>query len=306
MNRSILLAGGGGFIGSQLVGALTKAGAVCSVADRRITPELPIGTEFHCTSLADTAQLRAALTACDTLIYLAHETSVAPVAEQDESNLSLNLETFQSVLDLAIEAGVSTAVLFSSGGAVYGPSEPIPISENAATRPASIYGRTKLAMEQSLHEASSRTGLCELVIRPSNAYGPGQNFNGAQGIIPIGLARIASDETINVYGDGTAIKDYLFIDDLCSAVVALLRCKASGVFNVGSGQGIPLSEVLSLLGSAVGKTPRLRYAPVIPGDVLHNVLDCGKIRDATHWRPNVSIDEGIKKTWAWIGPRLPH
>ncbi len=166
MNRNILLAGGGGFIGSQLVRALTQAGAICSVADRRTRPELPSGTEFHCTSLADTARLRGALAGHDTLVYLAHEASGAPVAEKDEAKLSLNVATFQKVLEEAVGAGVTTVVLFSSGGAIYGHVEPAPISEDAPTHPVSIYGKTKLAMEQALHEVSLRTGLRDLVLRP--------------------------------------------------------------------------------------------------------------------------------------------
>jgi UDP-glucose 4-epimerase len=306
MNRSILLAGGSGFIGCHLVRALTQAGAACAVADRAESPGLPIGTEFHRTSLSDAARLRTALLGRDTLIYLAHETSVAPVAEQSKANLSLNLATFQNVLDAAADAGVSTAVLFSSGGAVYGRMEPNPVGEEAPTRPVSIYGKTKLAMEQVIHEASKRTGLCGLVLRPSNVYGPGQNFRGQQGIIPVGLARIAQDEAIPIYGDGSAIKDYLFIDDLCSTVVALLRGEASGVFNVGSGLGISLSKLLALLGSIVGRTPHLKFEPAIPGDVHFNVLDCSKIREAIGWHTAVSLEEGIKKTWEWIRPRLPH
>ncbi len=304
MNRSILLAGGGGFIGSQLVRALTQAGAECFIADRRNSPDLPTGTAFHCTSLADAPRLRAALAGRDTLVYLAHEAYLAPVAEKDEANLSLNLTTFQKVLEEAVGAGVSTVILFSSGGAIYGHVAPAAISEDAPTHPVSIYGKTKLAMEQALHEASLRTGLRGLVLRPSNAYGPGQNFNGVQGIISVGLARIARDETLSVYGDGSAIKDYLFIDDLCSAVVALLQSQAKGVFNIGSGQGVSLSELFKLLGSVVGKTPRLKYEPAISGDVGFNVLDCRKIQDATGWQAAVPLEEGIKRSWAWIRPRL--
>jgi UDP-glucose 4-epimerase len=304
MNRSILLAGGGGFIGSQLVRALTQAGARCSVADRRASLDLPAGTEFHCTSLTDTSRLRMALAGRDTLVYLAHEASAAPVAEKDEANLTLNFITFQKALEEAVGAGISTAILFSSGGAVYGHVEPTPIGEDTPTRPISIYGKTKVAMEQALHEVSSRTGLRGIVLRPSNAYGPGQNFNGAQGIISIGLARIARDKTLNVYGDGSTIKDYLFIDDLCSAVVSLLEREACGVFNIGSGQGVCLRELFALLGSVVGRSPRLKYEPAIAGDVSFNVLDCRKIRNATGWQATVPLEEGIKQSWAWIRHRL--
>lgn len=305
MNRSILLAGGSGFIGCHLVRALTQAGAACAVADRAANSSLPSETEFYCTPLSDPARLHTALLGRDTLIYLAHETSAAPVAEQSESNLYLNLSTFQNVLDAAVGAGVSTAVLFSSGGAIYGQTEPHPIGEEAPTRPISVYGKTKLAMEQVLNEASKRTGLCGIVLRPSNAYGPGQNFRGQQGIVSVGLARIAQDHAITIYGDGSAIKDYLFIDDLSSAVVALLRCEASGVFNVGSGVGISLSDLLVLLGHATGRTPNLKFEPAIPGDVHYNVLNCSKIKEAAGWQATVSMQEGIKKTWEWIRPRLP-
>lgn len=305
MNRSILLAGGSGFIGCHLVRALTRAGAACAVADRAESPGLPNGTEFHRTSLSDSARLHGALLGHDTLIYLAHESSAAPVAEQSEANLFLNLATFQAVLGAAVDAGISSVVLFSSGGAVYGRTEPHPIGEEAQARPTSVYGKTKLAMEQALNEVSKRTGLSGLVLRPSNAYGPGQNFQGQQGIISVGLARIAQDEAITIYGNGSAIKDYLFIDDLCSAVVALLRCKASGVFNVGSGRGIPLSDLLDWLGSIVGRTPHLNFEPPIPGDVHYNVLDCSKIKEVAGWQTTVPLKEGIKRTWEWIRPRLP-
>ncbi len=113
------------------------------------------------------------------------------------------------------------------------------------------------------------------------------------------------NKTLNVYGNGSAIKDYLFIDDLCSAVVSLLKSEASGTFNIGSGQGVSLSELFTSLGSVVGKKPLLKYEPAIPGDVGFNVLDCRKIRDATGWQACVPLDQGIEKSWLWIRPRLP-
>jgi len=123
--------------------------------------------------------------------------------------------------------------------------------------------------------------------------------------VAVAMARIARGEPITIRGDGSATKDYIFINDFSEACVKLVSNPgASGPFNIGSGQGTPLNEVLSRIEKVVGKKADLVFEPAQSGDVTANVLDISKIRAAVDWNPSTKLDEGIAETWSWMKPKL--
>ena len=304
-NSEALLVGGAGFIGAHLARNLSSDGWKVAILDRVAPTKGVPGCEVISGELRDTRVLRDALGRYSRVIYLAHEARAAPAADRLPANFINNLELFLLVLQESISCGLKEFTLFSSGGAVYGEPLTTPISEDAPANPVSPYGIAKLTMEKYLAMAASREGFRHLCLRPANPYGPDQNFNGAQGIVAVSMARVARRQEVKIFGDGSTTKDYLFIDDLTAAVVSLLQSPtASGVFNIGSGIGLSVAELLDLIAAAVGKRAVLKFEHPLVGDVSRNVLGIQKITAATGWQPATAIHDGLAKTWDWMRPLL--
>ena len=282
---------------------LSGDGWRAAILDRTAPATLAEGCEIILGDLRDPRALRDAFRRYRRIVYLAHESQTAPAADRLAANLTGNIELFLLVLQEAIADGLEEFTLFSSGGAVYGEPARVPITEDAPTNPLSPYGIAKLTMEKYLAMAASNAGFRHLCLRPSNPYGPGQNFAGAQGLVAVSMARAARGESIRIFGDGSATKDYLFIDDLVAAVAALLDAhQTSGVFNIGTGRGLAVTELLRLIEATVGKELVLTFDDSRPGDVSRNILSYDKLHLATGWRPECDIENGLARTWNWMQP----
>lgn len=305
MNSKILLVGGSGFLGRSLAAGLLRQGWKVGVLDR-VAPDIPgEQAESFVGEVRDTALLGRALARYPRAIYLAQEAGAAPAADQVPANFVRNLEMFLAVLHEACRADIQEFTLFSSGGAVYGEPTRLPVCEDDPKQPVSPYGVMKIAMEHYLQMTASSRGFRQLCLRPSNPFGPGQNFNGVQGLVAISMAKIARGEPVAMLGEGTAIKDYLFIDDFVDAVISLLEANhASGPFNIGSGQGRSVHEVIALVAQAVGKDAIVERQPAQSGDVQSSVLAIDKITSLTGWKPATTFEEGLAATWRWMRPQL--
>ncbi len=305
MTKNVLLIGGAGFLGSRLAAGFSGAGWDVAVLDRVLPPEAGPDVKYFTGELRDMHLLRRVLADFSRVVYLAHETRTAPAADRLPANFLGNIELLLLVLEEIQESRAEDFVLLSSGGAVYGEPEILPIREDHPMRPRSPYGIAKLAMEKYLAMVAEQKGFRHLEIRPSNPYGPGQNFQSAQGIVAVAMARIARGEPITIRGDGSATKDYIFISDFTEACVGLISNPyASGPFNIGSGQGTALLDVVAGIEEVVGKKADLAFEPAQPGDVTANVLDISRIREATGWAPRTKLDDGIARTWSWMKPML--
>ena len=305
MKNNVLLIGGAGFLGSSLAARFSESGMRVGIHDRVPLNGHSEKFEQFTGELRDTHLLRQALKAFTRVIFLAHETRVAPSADRLPANFLSNIELLLIVLEEARESRVEDFVLFSTGGAVYGEPESLPIREDFPKRPRSPYGIAKLTMEKYLAMVAEQSGFRHLEIRPSNPYGPGQNFQAAQGIVAVAMGRIARGEPITIRGDGSAKKDYIFVRDFADGCVRLiLNAGASGPFNIGSGEGARLLDVISEIEKTVGKKAQLIFEPAQAGDVTANVLDLSKIHQTTGWKPSTPLDAGIAETWAWMKPRI--
>jgi UDP-glucose 4-epimerase len=305
MKSEILLVGGSGFLGSALAEGLSRREWRVGIFDRLPPREPRKNVETFIGESSDADLLRRALAQYPRVVYLAQATAVAPASDRLLSSFTGNLEVFLKVLDEATRAGVREFTLFSSGGAVYGEPEQLPVHEDAPKQPRSPYGVLKMTMEHYLAMVAAAEGFRYLCLRPSNPYGPGQNFEGAQGLVAVSMARIARGLPVSILGEGNAIKDYVYIDDFVDAVIRLLNApEASGPFNIGSAQGRSVREVIDLVAKTVGKEAIVERKPMQPGDVQHSVLDIGKIRSVTGWKPTTPFEEGLVETWTWLSPRI--
>jgi len=305
MKNDILLIGGAGFLGSHLATTFCRNGWKVGLIDRVPLTESVSGIEQFVGELRDMHLLRQALQKFRRVVFLAHETRVAPAADRLPANFLGNIELLLLVLEEVQECGVEDFVLLSSGGAVYGEAQLLPIPESHLKSPRSPYGIAKLTMEKYLAMVADQNGFRQLAIRPSNPYGPGQNFQASQGFVAVAMARIARGEPITIRGDGSAVKDYLFINDFADACLRLVSHQtASGPFNLGSGQGASLLEVISTIEKVVGKKANLVFQAAQVGDVMANVLDISKIQKIIDWNPTTRFETGTAKTWEWMKPRL--
>jgi UDP-glucose 4-epimerase len=282
MKNNVLLIGGAGFLGSNLAARFSETGATVGILDRIPLAGYSAELEQFTGELRDTHLLRRALNKFTRVVFLAHETRVAPSADRLPANFLANIELLLIVLEEARESKVEEFVLFSSGGAVYGKPERMPIREEYPKHPCSPYGIAKLTMEKYVAMVAEQCGFRHLEIRPSNPYGPGQNFEAAQGIVAVAMARIGRGEPITIRGDGSATKDYIFVGDFADACVRLIaNSDAVGPFNIGSGRGLQLLDVISQIETTVGKKAQLIFEPAQAGDVAANVLDISKIHQTS-------------------------
>jgi UDP-glucose 4-epimerase len=302
---SILLIGGSGFLGTALAEGLSHRGWQVGIYDRLPPRSLKGNVETFIGELSEPALLQRALARYPRVVYLAQATTNAPVADRLLSTFTSNLEIFLRILDEATRANVQEFTLFSSGGAVYGEPKQLPVREDDPKHPTSPYGVLKMTMEMYLAMVAASAGFRHLCLRPSNPYGPGQNFEGAQGLVAISMARIARGQPLSMLGEGSAIKDYVYINDFVDAVIRLLDIsEASGPFNIGSGQGRSVREVIDLVSKTVGKNAILDIKPAQAGDVQSSVLAIDRITSLAGWKPTTAFEEGLAATWRWMSPKL--
>ena len=196
-------------------------------------------------------------------------------------------------------APVRRVIFVSSGGTVYGNARTLPIREDDPTDPVCAYGLSKLAAEKYLGLFRRLRTLDSIILRPGNAYGPGQNPSRGQSAATVFAFRALRREPITIWGDGSATRDLLYVDDLVDAIVRVLAhdpgADGPRVFNVGTGHGTSVNELLATIGRVMGQAPQVSYAPGRGTDVRANVLDASRLRTRTGWEPRVSLAEGIRR-----------
>ncbi len=297
-----LVLGAGGFIGLHLSRALVDAGArVHGYGHPSSYPEaLPDGVRWSAGEFADRAALQLAVRGADVVFHLLGGSDPAsssrdPAGALREAVLSVQL------LDICRGAGVGRVVFVSSGGTVYGVPRAVPIAEDAPTEPISAYGIGKLAIEKYLGMYAHFYGLRSVVLRPANPYGPYQSPTRRQGIVPAMIASALSGRELEVWGDGRAVRDFLYVGDLARALLAAAAYDGPRrVFNVGSGVGRSLLEVAELVAAVVGRKVPIVHRPARSVDVPVNVLDITRIEHTLGWRPDTEWIHGLRTTAAWV------
>ena len=302
MNKKILVLGGNGFIGSHLVEALVAGGAHVRVLTRsgcQHTQQLS-GVDYrYADFVSDSVSVAESLVDVDIVVHLI-STTVPAIATLDPiADIHGNLLPTVRLLQQMRDQGVSRLVFLSSGGTVYGDARSIPIPEEHERNPLSSYGIVKVAIENYIAMFTALYGMKTLVLRVSNPYGPRQGHLGVQGVIPTFFQRIMAGDEIRIWGDGSSVRDYIYISDLVSCIMQGIHKDLVGVYNVGSGRGATVSDVLSLVEEVSGISACVKYLPSRGFDVKKIVLDISKARMAFDWAPTVSLREGCERYWKW-------
>ena len=300
-----LILGGGGFLGYHLCRALLDAGHTVRIFDRpnikRFTAAPAHAVEWVEGDLVNHEDLEAAVHGCDVVYHLVSTTLPKSSNDNPIYDIETNVIGTLHLLDLARTTRGKKIVFVSSGGTVYGTPGEIPIRESHPTDPMCSYGITKLVIEKYLALYHQLYGLDYCVIRPSNPYGERQRITGAQGAVAVFLHKALHNEPIEIWGDGTVVRDFIYVGDLISAFVkAIAYSGEQKIFNIGSGQGKSLNELLAAIETLLGREVRRIYTPSRAFDVPSNVLDISLASRYLSWSPETSFHEGLRKTLTWV------
>ena len=306
----ILLLGGAGFIGLNLALALLRDGHEVHIADAG----------------GDAQQIVRVLAGRASLVSMAaHQTSaLLKLIDQHEFDCVVSLassllpssplEAFQTevrelmlpvfaLVEALAERG-TRFVYFSSGGTIYGPGTREALHEGDELAPINHYGVSKLIFETYLAFAARTRGLQHMILRPSNPFGTFQNPARKQGLIAVAVDKALHGKPLEIWGDGSVVRDYLWVEDLAQAFCKLLHSPAAWgqVLNVGSGQGHSICEVLAEVQLLTGRVAEIRYHPARAVDVPHMVLDISRLRQTIPFEPRTLREaltlyiDGLKKT----------
>jgi UDP-glucose 4-epimerase len=300
LQRSLVL-GGGGFLGGHLVEALQAAGVRVRVFDRvprrATTARIAQNTEWCEGDFGNRGDVAGALSGCDVVFHLVATTLPRASNEDPVHDLESNLLPTVRFLDLALEHSVKKVVFASSGGTVYGHPRLVPVPETHPTQPLCSYGIHKLAIEQYLHLYHSLHGLAYCVLRLANPFGERQRTDASQGAVAVFLDLALRGEEVTVWGDGSAVRDYVYVGDVARAFcLAATYESPTGLFNIGSGRGHSVNELLAAIEDVLGRPVSRRYVQGRPFDVPVNVLDTTLAARALGWQPNVAFRDGLERT----------
>lgn len=305
-SRRIAVLGGLGFIGSHLCRQLLTQGYSVRIFDklygsRALVNDIQQDLEIIEGDISRPLDVLSAISGSATVIHLIHTT--VPGSSMDDPSYDITSNVVASVawLRRLSETNIRQILYVSSGGTVYGIPQKTPIDENHLTNPICSYGVSKLAIEKYISIFASMFGINYRILRPSNVYGGGQQLHIGQGVIGVMVDRALRGEALEIWGTGESLRDYLYIDDMVSAVLSLIDYKGEeDIFNVSSGKGCSVLDIVSILRKHLGFTPKLVYKPDRGFDVPVNVLDSGRLQNCTGWRLQVSLEVGIERTLEWL------
>jgi UDP-glucose 4-epimerase len=303
MNCVIL--GGGGFLGYHLCQALLTAGHRVRIFDRPNLERFSLldssgSVEWIEGDFVNQGDLEPAISGCDIIYHLVSTTLPKSSNENPLYDIETNVIGTLRLLDLV--KGKNKKIIFiSSGGTVYGIPEEVPIKESHPTNPICSYGIGKVTIEKYLHLYHHLYNLDYCVFRLANPFGERQKVAAAQGVIAVFLHKALHDQPIEIWGDGTVIRDYLYVKDAIAPVVKAITYRVDcRIFNVGSGEGKSLNEVLAAIGALLGKEVRCTFTPSRAFDVPSNVLDISLAARYLDWYPRTTYQDGLSRTLAWI------
>jgi UDP-glucose 4-epimerase len=299
-----LVTGGTGFLGANVARALARAGHAVRVVSRGTTDParaLPEHAEVVQADLA-ACDLRALVRGVDILFHFASTTSPATAYADAAFDVQSNLVMTIGLLQAAADEGVRRVVFASSGGTVYGRLRSVPVAETHPTDPICSHGIVKLAIEKYLQLFRQQGGPDYTILRYANPYGPGQRMDRAQGAVAVMAGRILQGRPIDLFGDGSVVRDFIYIDDVVDATLRAADSEAARneIFNIGSGSGVAIGDLVAAIERASGLRADVRRLPSRPFDVPVSTLDSTKAKTLLDWRASTPLDQGVAPTLAWL------
>jgi UDP-glucose 4-epimerase len=307
---NVLVTGGAGFIGSNLVRALLERGDAVRVLDNFSTGSRAnledLDVEVVEGELRSYERVHNAVRGTELVYHLGALGSVPRSVQDPLTSSAVNIEGTLNVLLAARDEGVRR-VVFSSSSSVYGTQSELPVREQLAPNPISPYGVAKLAAERYCISFSRVYHSFEsVVVRYFNVFGPGQSpFSQYAAVIPLFITAIAADEPVTIEGDGEQRRDFTYVQNVVDGTLRAADADgASGrVFNVAASAPASVNQLAAAIGRILGKEVRTVSAPPRPGDIRDSWADVSAARDELGWEPQVDLDEGLRRTIEFLGLR---
>lgn len=302
----ILVLGGGGFIGRHLLDSLALLGRPIVAATRTRTHGLPANVENVVCEFLQPEHFSPLLARCGTVIHAASVSTPGSTCAMPLAELDGNLRCTLALLTALQDHPNRQLIYLSSGGTLYGDHGESVVNEQTPLRPRSYHGAAKAAMEHFVHAWAAQYAGSAAILRPSNVYGPGQLPKRGFGIIPTAFEHALRSEPLPIWGDGGAIRDYLYVDDLTSLVRRLVERgidPGTIIFNVSGEHGITLNSLLDHIDSVTGKPLRRQYQPGRTVDVRVIVPCAAAASTLLDWSPAVRLEDGLQRTWHWFTSR---
>lgn len=315
--KTALITGGAGFIGSHTAERFIAEGWAVHVLDNLATGKrenLPQDATFHELDIRDPRAADVVRTVKpDVLVHLAAQMDVRRSVAEPMFDAETNILGSLNLLEAVREHSPRTRVVFSStGGAVYGDFTTPPNVETYAKNPESPYAISKLAVENYLAYYGRVHGLEYAVMRYANVYGPRQDPHGEAGVVAIFCGRILNRVPLTVFGDGLQTRDYVYVGDVVDATyrgatsnVPAARLLDDRAFNVGTGVATDVLRLATVLNGVAGSAVPVEHAPERPGEQRTSFLDVAKARAQLGWRPELTLEQGLARTFEWFAARHP-
>ena len=298
--KRCLVTGADGFLGRALCRAAMSHGAVVSGFGRR-APNSPADVAWREGGFADELAVAGALKGQDFVFHLLGSGTPARALQAPASVLNDDVKLTIAMLDLLRDRREVTVLFASSGGAIYGVTEKIAVREDHALAPISTYAANKALLERYLAIYHRVYGLSYRTLRVANAYGPGQSATGGQGFVAAAIRATIDKRALEVWGDGSVVRDYVYVEDVVEAfLLAALYGGEAKTFNVGSGRGLSLNDVLDDVAAVLGRPCQVDYSYERAIDVPWNVLDIDLIKAELGWRPTTDWRSGLGRAAEWL------
>jgi len=303
----ILVTGGAGFIGSNVVDGYVREGHEVVVVDDLSSGKRenvnPSARLHVCDIRSAEIQEIMAAEKPDLLNHHAAQVSVPFSVTDPVKDADINIKGLLNLLQNAVRSGVKKVIFISSGGAVYGEAPDYPTPESCPPLPLSPYAISKFVSERYVAWYRHAYGLQYTILRYANVYGPRQNPHGEAGVVALFARKMLSGERPTIYGSGDKTRAYVFVEEVARANLLALESESQGVFNIGTSVRTSDQAVFDLLREELKYDGRARYEPVRLGEIAHMSLDHARAREKLGWEPIVGFAEGIRKSAAFYAER---
>ncbi len=298
----ILVTGGAGFIGSHVVDTYVAAGHEVAVLDdfstgseRNVNPAARV-FRVDVRELAEVAAAIASFTPAVVNHHAAQSEVPRSVADPGY-DAQVNVVGGLNVLRACVDNGVRKVIFSSTGGALYGEPDIVPVAEDHPIRPLSPYGTSKFAFEQYLATFHRTFGLQFTILRYANIYGARQDFHAEEGrVVAIFAGRMIEGKPLTIDGDGTQSRDMLHVGDVAMANLAALDRGDGGTYHVGTGVPVTVNDLFRKLALLIEYRLEPRFGPPRKGDVYRIALDSTHAREDLAWQPRITLEEGLRLT----------
>jgi UDP-glucose 4-epimerase len=306
--RNVLILGGNGFIGKNLIPRFVKSYNLVIVFDRSFPESNSMEkTKFIQGDFNDKVLLKSIFDQfqIDYVVHLISTTLPHNSNDRIKFDIESNLINTIYLLDLCVEYEIRNILYISSGGTVYGKPLKFPVKESHPTHPINSYGIIKLTIEKYIQLYNHLYGLNFTILRAANPYGPHQLPNKGQGVISSFIQKIYNNQPIEIWGDKNISRDYIYIDDLTELILLASYESINDIFNAGFGMPVTLDDILFTLKELDLEPDSIVYHQSRKADIPLIYLDIEKVSNRFNWKPRVKLNEGIEKYISWFKNEYP-